>query len=428
MSEQSLDMRRALRVMRRYKALVGIAALVGLLAGLAYAVLRPPLLTSRALVVLPPEASQTIGTQVLIADSYPVLAAAAHRVQPPVPLQTLSDRVQAARLSSQIIAISGQGTTAAQAENTANTVAHSYVAYISSANPSVRMAARVLQPATSAARTSAALRFLISGLLGAVIGFLVGAVSALIIGRGDRRLRGRDEIADAIGVPVLAAPPTEHPGDAAGWARLLEGYEPGAVEAWNLRKALFHLGLTDARDGNATSLAVLSLSTDRKALALGPQLAAYAASLGIPTAFVLDPQQDANVTATLRTACAAASAGPSQRLGRLWIGVRDDDRARPPGGVPLTVVTSVVDAQAPQVAVTMRTTVTVLGVSAGAATAEQLARVAVSAAGDGRQIAGILVANPDPADHSAGHQPDPGSAGHQRRPTRLTGSASETSW
>ena len=43
----------------------------------------------------------------------------------------------------------------------------------------------------------------------------------------------------------------------------------------------------------------------------------------------------------------------------------------------------------------MRTTATVLGVSAGAATAEQLARVAVVAAADGREITGILVADPD---------------------------------
>ena len=53
----------------------------------------------------------------------------------------------------------------------------------------------------------------------------------------------------------------------------------------------------------------------------------------------------------------------------------------------------------------MRATATVLGVSAGAATAEQLARVAASAAADGRDIAGILVADPDPADHTTGRLP-----------------------
>ena len=53
----------------------------------------------------------------------------------------------------------------------------------------------------------------------------------------------------------------------------------------------------------------------------------------------------------------------------------------------------------------MRASTTVLGVSAGAATAAQLVGVAVSAAADGRQIDGILVADPDPADHTTGRVP-----------------------
>ena len=59
----------------------------------------------------------------------------------------------------------------------------------------------------------------------------------------------------------------------------------------------------------------------------------------------------------------------------------------------------------------MRTTATVLGVSAGAATAEQLARVAVSAAVDGREIVGILVADPEPADNTTGRIPQLATAG-----------------
>jgi hypothetical protein len=74
----------------------------------------------------------------------------------------------------------------------------------------------------------------------------------------------------------------------------------------------------------------------------------------------------------------------------------------------------------------MQTTVTVLGVSAGVATAEQLARVAVSAAGDGRQIAGILVADPEATDHTTGRLPQLAPASHRRLPTRMTGTTTET--
>jgi len=65
----------------------------------------------------------------------------------------------------------------------------------------------------------------------------------------------------------------------------------------------------------------------------------------------------------------------------------------------------VVDGAEPQIAQTMRTTTTVLGVSAGAATADELARVAVNAAGDNRAITGILVADPDSADSTTGRIP-----------------------
>jgi hypothetical protein len=186
------------------------------------------------------------------------------------------------------------------------------------------------------------------------------------------------------------------------------------------------LNLTGApNNDNRSSLSVISLASDPGALALGPQLAVFAASLGIPTALVVGPQQDPNFTATLRTACAEWSppAGPGRML---RVAAVDD---RNPGGHPaalLSIVVSVVDGEQPEVPVTMRTTATVLAVSAGGVTAEQLARVAVSAASDGRDIAGFLVANPDPTDQTTGRIPQmlrwpP----QQTMPTRLTGTVTE---
>ncbi len=90
-------------------------------------------------------------------------------------------------------------------------------------------------------------------------------------------------------------------------------------------------------------------------------------------------------------------------------------------GAGLTVVVAVVDGRAPRLAGLMSTSATVLGVSAGAATAEQLARVAVAAAGEGREIAGIIVADPDSTDHTTGRLPQLARPAHRRPPTRLTG-------
>jgi hypothetical protein len=422
MSQQPLDLRRSVQIVRRHRKIVVFAVVLGLVAGVAFTLLNRPMLASAAVVALPPEPVRNIQTQVVVASSTPVLASAMRDVAPAVPVGTLRSRIQVSSVTPDILEIDAQGTTAAQAMDTANAVADSYVSYIKS--PGIP-GAWVLEPATSATDTPLLQRLLVSGGLGALLGLVAGSIVALAVGRNDRRLRERDEIADATGVPVLASIPVGHPGDVAGWRRLVEGYEPGGVHAWSLRKALHQLGLTGAKARGGTSVAVVSLSSDPGALALGPQLAAFAASGGIPTTLVIDRQQDGKAVAALRGACTAASAIPSGRSGNLLTTVGDQEEADRQPGAALTVVVAAVDGQAPRVADTMRATTTVLGVSAGAASAEQLARVAVSAAADGRDVAGIIIADPDPADQTTGRVPQPARSAQWRLPTRVTGIASE---
>ncbi len=418
MSDNALDLRRSAEIQRRHIIIIGLVAVLGLLAGAAFALLNPPMLTSKALVLLPPAAkgvgaqpTRNTGTQLVLAASSGVLAKAAPRVHPPVPLAVLRDRIDVSSPSLDIIAFTAQGSTAAQAEDIANAVASSYIAYISLPG-SPR--ALLLQPAASATGTPLAMRLALDGGVGALIGILAGAVAVLAIGRADRRLRRRDEIADATGVPVLASVPVRRPSDPAGWTRLFDDYEPGAIQAWSMRSALRLLGVTDTGGEKSARLAMVSLSSDRGALALGPQLASYAASLGIPTTLLLGPHPDAKATASLRAACANPQpAGPGRAL---RVCVAGDGEGGSPES-PLTVIVAVVDPQAPRVPAAMRATTMMLGVSAGAATAEELARVTVSAAGDGRGLAGILVADPDPADETTGRAPLPA---HRRPPTRPT--------
>ena len=451
MSEQALNVRRSAQIVRRHRILVAIVTALGLLAGVAYAVLTPPVLASTALVVLP-EAVQSAASiagagsggttpnsgpdsfmapQVVIASSDPVLSGALPNVRPATSLDALRSKIKVTSPAVGILSFSANGRTAAQAEAAANAVAKSYTAYVSSARaPSGRVPAHILDPATVATGKGPLERLLIDAVIGAVIGALMGIIAALAISRSDRRLRERDEIAASIGVPVLAAFPVDHPGDTAGWAKLLEDYTPGDVDAWRLRSALRQLGMAGFNvghrsGGDSSSLAVLSLSSDPGAFALGPQLAVFAASLGIPTALVIGPQQDTDATAMLRTACAVPPPASSKRSSHLAVTVSGDGYVNGPPGTALTIVVTVVDAQTPRMADTMRTTATVLGVSAGATTAEQLARTASSLAADGRDIAGILVADPEPADHTTGRIPEQPRSTRYRSATRLNGVTTE---
>lgn len=447
MSQQALDLRRSVQIVRRHRWIFWSVVVIGLFVGVFYAVLRPPMLTSTALVVLPeaPAISAQAAasganagegtaayadTQAVVASSTPVLSAALPHVSPTMSLQTLRDRTRAGNLTDAILSISASGTTAVEAETTANAVASSYVSFVTSKHSPVRhVPAKILQAATTATGFKRPEQMVLYGLLGALGGAIAGYIAALAIGRNDRRLTERDAIASSIGAPVLASIPVGHPSGATSWAKLLKAYVPGPVHAWALRNVLQQFGVADYAVSNGapagadtsghgpTAVTVLSLSSDPKALALGPQLAVFAASLGISTALVIGPQQDAGTVAALRTACAGASeaARPGKPL-RLMV---SEDSEPGQSATAFAVVVTVVDGKAPRMPDAPPTTATVLGVSAGAATAEQLARAATAAAGAGREIFGILVADPEPADQTTGRIPRLAPPALRQMPTRV---------
>jgi capsular polysaccharide biosynthesis protein len=443
MTEQALDLKRSLQIVRRNWLVVLVAAAIGLVAGGAYAVLQPPMLASTALVRTvstqggSANGSNAAATLVVIASSDPVLRLAQPAIQPHLSTQALQKELRVTSLTSGIISIRARARTAAEAKATANAVARGFVTYIMSpVSLSGSTRALVLQPASIATGRSLVVSVALYGVLGIVAGVILGMIGVLAVRRRDRRLRQRDEIADSIGIPVLASLPVAHPSDPAGWVRLLTEYEPSAVDAWRLRGALDYLGAGKSGPAGASpsglgqpagiSLAVLSLRSDPGAVALGPQLAAFTASLGIGTHLVIGPQQDPAVTATLRTACTGAVAAELKWSRHLQVTVRDDGEAGEKTDAALTILVAVVDEQAPEVPDLTRTAVAVLGVSAGAATADDLARVAVSAADRGHKLAGILVANPDSADHTTGRFPELARTTTRREPTRLTGIPTET--
>jgi capsular polysaccharide biosynthesis protein len=403
-STQELDVKKSWRAIRRHRRVVAGVAALGLLAGIGYAFWQPPMHTATSLVVLPPPpvsdaekaaGTQAIETQVFIAASEPVLKSAGQNLTPALDTDAVRDRVDVVAVTQDVIKIDAQGTSAQQAVRLANAVAEVYLVFITTdqklpGDLGKKTGARLLEEATTARGGNLAIHLSIFGLLGALLGAVAGSIGVLAAVRGDRRLRLRDEISDAVGLPVLASVASYRAEDVADWANLLEHYTPTAVEAWSLRKTLHHLGL-DGKGGPHVSLTVISFAGDDKARPLGPQLAAFATSIGLSTAVVVDNHQE------------------------------------PPGKVALSIHVVVVDRDAPHLVGADRTTATIIALSAGSVTAEELARLAVAAAADDRAIDGLVVTDPDPTDRTIGRVTQSTRRIGARLPTLLSGTAKGTS-
>ncbi len=132
MSQQVLDMRRSIQILRRHKVLLGVMVALGIVAGCAYSTLNPSRLTSSALVVFPetqntPAPGTTANaadtgsdgytvTQEVIAGSTQVLSAALPHARPAMSLAQLRSDIQIESLTPYILSINAKGKVAADAE------------------------------------------------------------------------------------------------------------------------------------------------------------------------------------------------------------------------------------------------------------------------------------------------------------------------
>ena len=123
--------------------------------------------------------------------------------------------------------------------------------------------------------------------LGGAAAFLfLTTVYLLVTNHRDPKLRARDEIADAVGIPVIMSLRTRPPRTAHGWRELFRGYTPDSPDAWALRQLLHGLLSESWKEwptGEGFVLVVLCVSGDDAGLAVGPQIASFAASNGIAT-------------------------------------------------------------------------------------------------------------------------------------------------
>lgn len=513
MSEQALDVRSAVAIVRRWGRWLTLAAVLGGVALTALvSVVLPPQYSSISQVLLPQAPRADSGqaaardkeTEAKIAVSDIVLGPAGQAVSPQLTTNEVFDRVTVTAATGDILQIAARGDSAAAAEALAQAVAEAEVAYQAEANSSLtgiqreeletrledldhqqhvvnreiratkrRLAdadpaseqgkadasvlsqltsqqsdlvlqANTLQDRLDAAQTGAAtviqraapakrprvvLYYLITWGLGTLLAGALASAVAIGFGRRDRRLRARDEIADALGSTVLASVRSRVPRDAAGWSTLMETYEPEIVDAWALRQALEILDIPQLVAGTSTAgagaarpkarrspavITLVSLSDDQRGLAVAVQLASYVASLGVPTTLTTLHRHDS--AAAFWAACSTFPRGAEARPG-----LRIDSHKRPRNDSVLIVRVAVVDRRSPAPLDFAGTPVTVMSLASGTATAEDLARVAVSLFESGGRIAGVVVADPDTLDRTTGRLQPTERARQLPLPTRLTG-------
>ena len=234
-------------------------------------------------------------------------------------------------------------------------------------------------------------------LLGALAGLVSGAVLALSLTRRDRRLRSRDAIATAIGVPVVASMWAKRCKKVGDWRRLLErSATPSPVEAWNARRAFQRL----IRDGHpsALELRLLAFSGDDAAMAAGAKIAGAAAALGMRTRLEVGAQPALSV---LRAACVVIQ-GPTSgtAMADLEVGSTASTEL---AGLTANVRLEAIDPAKPEIGPSNARTLLV--VSSGFATVGALASAALAASEAGSPVSGLLVTNPDPDDSTAGLLP-----------------------
>jgi capsular polysaccharide biosynthesis protein len=281
----------------------------------------------------------------------------------------------------------------------------------------------VVQKATAAEGQATWMRLLIWAPAAALALTLLTVILVLATARRDPRVRLRDGIADAIGSPVLAAIRSRPQRSVAGWSALLGSYQVTPVESWALRQVLRGLvpvkgqSRIAGRVDHPESLTVVSLSGDGRGLAVGPQLAAFASSLGISTRLVPTVGHDRAPTLWACATEATAPARPNLFLGNVPNGEEVD----------LTIYLVVAERRLPYLGDTPASAATVLAVAAGSATEQELARLAVAVDDAGRRIDGIVVADPDQTDRTTGRHTVAERSSWPALPTRLTGVASATS-
>jgi hypothetical protein len=259
--------------------------------------------------------------------------------------------------------------------------------------------AEVVDPASPGVRATFVADALTMVLGGAAVFLFLTTVYLLVTNHRDPKLRARDEIADAVGIPVVMSLRTRPPRSPHGWRELFRAYAPDSPDAWALRQLLHGLLSESWKDwptGEGFVLVVLCVSGDDAGLAVGPQIASFAASNGIATQ--LHAAQRHESATTLWAACSHTTV-EEELPPNLSVVTAPNVLAR----VDLTVRVVVLDRDNPEPnALLVGERTALLAVSSASATRRNLADVVVAADRVEVALKGIVVANPDPLDRTTG--------------------------
>jgi capsular polysaccharide biosynthesis protein len=469
LQEQPLDVRAGIDIIKRRRVMVVAVGAVGLMAGILYWAAHPTMPSATAQVLLPTSTSATAAatgspstdTQKVVAISPSVLGPATKSVTPPISESLLRKRVSVAGVGSNVLSITVKSPHPAAAVKLANGVAKQYVAvspqYFAASLESalqnnqqqeaqdqakIQELIKDLNQNSTASAAGAYDQGMIQTLAnqvaadqatdsitkgqivtnspvmlqeassvnpvsrlagpedavgGLIVGLAIGSIVALWKGRRDRRLRRRDDLARSLGLPVLASLDAERCERAEDWNLLLDTYQPGTVDAWSLRRLLRQLDASDS--GAPVGLQIVSYADDETALSVGVQMASFAAGMGISTTLLAG---DHYAIETLRAACAISAQAPPPEA--LLSFVRPDAADSSTPRSHLTITVAAVDQRRPHFEMTGRDLV-LIALSAGVATSDDLARLALAAADAGTNLDGIIVVNPDDHDYTTGELP-----------------------
>ena len=149
MSEETLDIRRVLGLLRRRRSIVAVCVLVGALIPTVWTLWHPAPYSAKTLVLVPSSASSGSSgtsngspaadsntTDSEIAVSSAVLGAAGSKVTPRLSVQTAAKRVTATPVAANLVQISASGSSPSAAQALANAVAGQLVAFVTSSQVS----------------------------------------------------------------------------------------------------------------------------------------------------------------------------------------------------------------------------------------------------------------------------------------------------